>query len=624
MFKKLKTKLQHQGSSNDYPGSSGQPNDFQVKASTIQEALNQQGPSIPELFADGPSLANTEQCKQLLRITDKFRVQEIPVLNDNLYGEYKRSGDRKSYEDPYFARRAEMTAHALSAYVSPQPEQHLNELQKHIDAICNEPSWVVPAHTRCRVDLFNAETGFALAQIVDLLRDKMDRNLVNRVYQEIDKRILTPYEQNGRNEEWFSAVNNWNGVVNSSVGSCFLLMPIDPKRAANGASQALEGLSHYINKGFGSDGATTEGVGYWQYGLSYLTAFLELLSTRTGGRVDLLTNPRLATIASSAAKLQLGPNKFAPFADADEEKMTFTPGFVSRISDRLGQPELRNLLALPQGGSFSQSTVAISKSALVFRDLAWWNGDMPPADTNIGDSVLPDTGITRMAIKSGQSPPLVVIAKAGHNGEEHNHCDVGSFVVHFNDANYITDPGKGLYNKQYFDAKTRYQTLWPRSDGHSVPIPANKLQGVGDKFRGSISGINQEGNGKSIDIDFAGAYEGCSDLRFLKRHISIQDENGRYVVYVQDTCSFTNQQPFRSQFMTFMDVNQENDKSVIINGPHQAMRMTVLEPESATLRIEDLSEESKKQKKPKPLRRIVADVREPSKDYCIKLKLEVQ
>ncbi|KAG2176327.1 hypothetical protein INT43_005561 [Umbelopsis isabellina] len=624
MFKKLKAKLQHQGSSNDYPGSSGQTNDFQVKASTIQEALNQQGPSIPELSADGPSLANTEQCKQLLRITDKFRVQDIPVLNDHLYGEYKRTGDRKSYEDPYFARRAEMTAHALAAYVSSQPEQHINELQKHIDAICNEPCWVVPAHTRCKVDLFNAETGFALAQIVDVLRDKMDGNLVNRVYQEIDKRILTPYEQNGRNEEWFSAVNNWNGVVNSSVGSCFLLMPIDPKRAANGASQALEGLSHYINKGFGSDGATTEGVGYWQYGLSYLTAFLELLSTRTGGKVDLLTHPRLATIASSAAKLQLGPNKFAPFADADEEKMTFTPGFVSRISDRLGQPELKNLLALPQGGSFSQSTVAISKSALVFRDLAWWNGDMPPADTNIGDSVLPDTGITRMSIKSGSSPPLVVIAKAGHNGEEHNHCDVGSFVVHFADANYITDPGKGLYNKQYFDAKTRYQTMWPRSDGHSVPIPANKLQGVGEKFRGSISGVNQEGNGKSIDIDFAGAYEGCPDLSFLKRHISIQDENGRYVVYVQDTGSFTNQQPLRSQFMTFMDVNQENDKSVIINGPHQAMRMTVLEPESATLHIEDLSEESQKQKKPKPLRRIVADVREPSKDYCIKVKLEVQ
>jgi hypothetical protein len=214
MFQKLKAKLHHQGSSNDYPGSSGHTNDFKVKASKIQESLNSQGPSIPELSANGQNLANSEQCKQLLRITERFRVQEIPVLNDHLYGEYKRSGDRKSYEDPYFARRAEMTAHAISAYVSAQPEQHLNDLQRHIDAICNEPSWVVPAHTRCKVDLFNAETAFALAQIVDLLHDKMDRNLINRVYQEIDMRVLTPYEQHGRSEEWFASTNNWNAYAN--------------------------------------------------------------------------------------------------------------------------------------------------------------------------------------------------------------------------------------------------------------------------------------------------------------------------------------------------------------------------------------------------------------------------
>lgn len=629
MFKKLAAKLnqysENSASSNELAGKSNcAVLDFDP--SILYDSLSQsQAPSIGELPTDGQALLNTEQCKQLLRITEKFRTAQIPMLTETLYGEYKRSGDRKSFEDPYFARRAQLTAHALSTYVSAQPEQHLHALQEHISIICDEPCWVVPAHTRCQVDLFNAETAFALAQIVDLLRNKLDAGLVQRVYAEIDRRVLAPYEQNGRSEWWFSSSNNWNGVVNSSVASCFLLVPVDPKRAAHGVAQALKGLEHYINNGFTVDGATTEGVGYWQYGLSYLTAFFELLNTKTHGKINLLENNRIANIASSASKLQLGPNKFAPFADAEEDKMTFSPGFVSRLSVRLRQPELLNLLALPEGGSFSQSTVAISKSSLIFRDLAWWNGTIPTSTNIMCDAVLQDTGIARMVVNFALSPPLVVIAKAGHNGEEHNHCDIGSFVIHYDGDNFVTDPGKGLYNKQYFDPKTRYETLWARSDGHSVPVIENRLQGVGERFRGTISGIHFETNSKIIQMDLSKAYD-CPDLLHYQRQISAYADNGIYIITLIDTFQFSSPQTIRSQLMTFQEVQQASPFSVSVYGHCSNMVINLVEPQSngASLVIEDLSAESQRQKKPKALKRIVARPGQAGKHQSIKIIFEVR
>lgn len=628
MLKKLAAKLHHssdnQNSSSELAGANDERLAFD--SSVLEDALLQgRGSSISELPADGQSLSETEQCKQLLRITEKFRTAQIPELSESLYAVYKRTGDRKSYEDPYFARRAQLTAHALSAYVSSQPEPHIKALQEHILTICDEPCWVVPAHTRCQVDLFNAETAFALAQIVDLLRDKLDGGLVRRVHQEIDRRVLTPYEQSGRSEWWFLSSNNWNGVVNSSVGSCFLLVPVDPNRAVSGVSQALDGLKTYINNGFASDGATTEGVGYWQYGLSYLTAFLELLAARSLGKINLLQKARIATIASSASKLQLGPNKFAPFADADEDKMTFSPGFVSRLADRLGQPELRNLLTLPERGSFSQSTVAISKTSLIFRDLAWWNGELPTSSDKISDAILPDTGVARMVVNSSSSPPLVIIAKAGHNGEEHNHCDIGSFVIHHLGENLITDPGKGLYNKEYFDPKTRYKSLWARSDGHSVPVIGGRLQGVGSQFRGSVSGINIDGNAKTLQIDLTRAYD-LSDLQNCQRQINAYEQNGVYIATLIDTFQFSTPQTVRSQFMTFQDVQANSQFSVSVNSPHSSMILTMFEPQnnSSSLVVEDLSEESQKQKKPKPLKRIVACLSEPALQQTVKISFEIR
>lgn len=567
------------------------------------------GKSIPELpKRNSKSTWNSQKCKELIRITEKQRVNTNTVLTQDLYNEYQKSGNRKSYEDPYFLRRVQLTSYTLYCYGLDEERDlpyYIQFLHATIATICDEPTWVVPAHIRCKVDLFNAETAFALAQVVEVVGHMLDPSLVARVYQEIDKRVLTPYEQSGRSEWWYSSPNNWNGVVNSSVGACFLLVPLDPARAIRGVSQALEGLKTYLNDGFGHDGATVEGVGYWQYGLSYLTAFFEMIRARSNGAIDLLLDPRIACIASSARKLQLGPNKFAPFGDAEEDKMTFSPGFISKLAERLNQPEFLNMLAIPAGGSFSQSNVALSKSALVLRDLAWWDGNLPQPPIELTDAVLPNTGVARMILSSSRLPQLVVMAKAGHNGEEHNHCDIGSFVIHFDGENYITDPGKGLYTKQYFDPKTRYLSDWPKSLIHSVPVIAQQLQGVGSQYAGTISNVEVQDNAKTIGIDMSRAYT-VPTLKSFQRLIRAHEEADAYVIEISDTIDANPQVNVMEAFLTYLPYRQDAPDRVTLLGKNATMEMTVVQPRTGNEKfvVQELSDLTREQKKNKSLYKI--------------------
>ena len=48
------------------------------------------------------------------------------------------------------------------------------------------------------------------------------------------------------------------------------------------------------------------------------------------------------------------------------------------------------------------------------------------------------------------SKGLYLAVKGGHNGESHNHLDVGCIVVYHDGAPVIIDPGVGSYNNGFF------------------------------------------------------------------------------------------------------------------------------------------------------------------------------
>lgn len=112
-------------------------------------------------------------------------------------------------------------------------------------------------------------------------------------------------------------------------------------------------------------------------------------------------------------------------------------------------------------------------------------------------------------------------AKGGHNGESHNHNDIGHFMCVYEGEMLLADLGAGEYTKDYFGAG-RYGILCNRSMGHSVPIINGLEQEKGRDYQAGNFSWNDES--KELTISFAKAYpKGC--IEEIERKIRITDEN---------------------------------------------------------------------------------------------------
>ena len=144
-------------------------------------------------------------------------------------------------------------------------------------SICEETTWVLPAHEEQgpdfwdlkpsprqkpfgahtaltrepdAIDLFCAETGASLAETIHLLGDRLAPEVVQRVRQEVERRIFRPYLAYGRKHWWYKGALNWNGVCNGSIALAFLRLQRDPQTLTEAIEQVLEGFEAYIATGF--------------------------------------------------------------------------------------------------------------------------------------------------------------------------------------------------------------------------------------------------------------------------------------------------------------------------------------------------------------------------------------
>ena len=107
---------------------------------------------------------------------------EFFSLRYSAYKIYAHTGERQTFQGPYYRRRYQLGITSLLALIYPEEEKYLTFLMDKIFDVCNEYSWCIPAHQpnylekirHEHLDLFSAETGFTLAQIYTLLHDRLD------------------------------------------------------------------------------------------------------------------------------------------------------------------------------------------------------------------------------------------------------------------------------------------------------------------------------------------------------------------------------------------------------------------------------------------------------------------
>lgn len=473
---------------------------------------------LPELAAMTPSQrADTAPGRDVLEwARAAFEVQTIPETTYTLYREYRRSGVRETYEKPYYEKRTLLTQEVMAAWFTGD-DTRLNRIDDLIWSICEETTWVFPAHEKksWTVDLFSAETASELAHVSLLLGDRLPEELRTRIYDEADRRIFVPYLEHHADYWWDEGGNNWTGVCAGSIGEAALILERDPTRLARILQLVIAQLGRFTDNAFAKDGGSLEGMSYWNYGLLHLVGFSEMMRARTNGAVDLLQGDRMRAIAAFPLSVAIGPGRFASFSDSRESSppMAF---LTARLAERTGCAGLRSLTP----ALFSWRLTS------VLRNVIWWNAAGQP-NLEYANAFLPDSGIARLSGAAG-GVPIVLVARAGHNDEPHNHNDVGSFVLSAGQRTYLCDPGGGFYSRQYFSTE-RYDNIFASSYGHSVPRIARGQQAPGEKHRGVIESLNDH----AVRIGFAEAYT-VPELKQADRVISLQDNEA----VIEDTFAF--------------------------------------------------------------------------------------
>lgn len=521
-------------------------------AAEIEAMLRTAGPVslFPELDAADPqALLETPSGRALFEWAQTI-LDEIPQLTYSLYRTFRRTGTRVEFDTPYRGRRRMLTQASLLAWFEPSNAAHIDRVSDVVWAICEETTWVSPPSEGPEwvIDLTNAETAAQLAAVTLLLGDRVPEEVRERMRQEVDRRILTNFLEHHDSDRhwWADGRNNWTGACAGAIGEAALVFERDPERLARILALVAAHLNRYIENGFEADGGCLEGVDYWRYGLLCLVSCSKMLAERTAGGVDLLAHPKMRLIAEYPLVMAVGDGTFASFADSGQS-VPLPPSVTVPLVERTGVAEL---LALTREDELWRNRLGVA-----LRDLLWWDGSSPEM-TFRSDVILPASGIARLAGEANGTP-VIVVAKAGHNDEPHNHNDVGSVVVSAGGVTYLCDPGSGAYVQSYFGPE-RYNNLFTRSLGHGVPYIGGTEQAAGARYRGELRRTGD----KVVEIDFRAAYP-VEQLEAAVRRIAIEPDGA---VTLTDTFSFTGDGlAVQEGFMTWQDVEVDGSTARVVS-----------------------------------------------------------
>ena len=408
-----------------------------------------------------------------------------------------------------------MDVSALLALIYPEEEKYLLRLMDEIYVICDEYTWCLPAHQKVlevndnsKIDLFASETGFALAEICEILGDRLDTLIKNRVDAELERRIFTSFLSTDSYSWWERGTINWTAVCICSVAGAFMLRR--PEKARELIPRFQKAMVSYLS-GFEDDGICTEGCGYWHYGFGFFTVYADMLKTFTDGELDWFADEKVKTISAFIQKMFLSENACVSFSDGGNT-LRYHLGLCHYLKSIY--PDTISVYA-PE---FSYNYDSCGRFCLQLRSALW-------LDENIYYSPASREKSTEYYAENSQwfikrTSAYGFAAKGGHNNEPHNHNDIGSFIFAKNGKQLLADLGSGLYTRQYFDKNTRYSILECSSRSHSLPIIDGNIQVFGQKK--AAKDVKFE-NG-IFSLDLAPAYE-CDGLTSIRRTFSFTEDS---------------------------------------------------------------------------------------------------
>ncbi len=452
----------------------------------------------------------------------------LPEIPDFLYEAFHRSGERLEFENLYFERRRRLAraAIALLRCQNRGPERTALEasLKNKLEAIHQEESWSLPAHVKAHsgkdpltIDLFSAETANTVAEIMELFGHCMPNELVETLSSRLEREFFENYLNRYSEFWWTSSPNNWNAVCHQGVIGAALTQLEDTALLAKLLVVAGRCLENYIG-GFADDGGSSEGPGYWAFGFGKYAQLSAQLEKRTQGQLSLIgESAKYKQIARYGPSMVLPGNKLVNFSDCTPG-IVHWPWLLNYLGTRLDEPLCRQLGAQHFRDLLSKGLQPHARHANFgyLKEFMLLHGEQVHSGTspfNPGDIYLKDLGVI-VSHGGGQGGERWhFAAKAGHNGEFHNHNDCGSYILNIGEESIIEEIGAPEYVKAYFQAETRYHFLAARTRGHSLAVINGCEQSAGVEYSTKVVHYRNDAEHMSTSMDLTGAYPeaaGCS------------------------------------------------------------------------------------------------------------------
>lgn len=449
----------------------------------------------------------------------------IPQVPYSTYVDFYKDGSRKEFEESYFERRKQLTA--LGLYLQwNNSKDAIDYFQELLWTISNEFSWCLAAHLQYGedtfgdepakvIDLFSAETAQTLSEIIVIHEEKIDSLLCNHIKKQIKDRVIDPFIN--KNWEWETATHNWSAVCGGCIGITALLIEKEEKQklVLDKVERALE---FYIS-GFGDDGATLEGIGYWSYGFGYYI-YYKALKNEIYSQDNQEESSKIKAIANFPQSIQISEKVFLPFSDVPPN-MILPSGLVSYLHNKynIKVPVIEEISAFDFDHCY--------RWAHVSRNLWWTSGEILKKELANDSCYFQDA---KWMVH--RKDKLFFAIKGGSNNEPHNHNDVGSFVAAIDGEIILTDLGAGAYTKGYFGSE-RYTYNHTRSYWHSVPFINNCEQEEGN-IESTI--IKQDINSENIEFnsELSQMYPSAQIKNFYRK---AKFENNKAILSIKDSIS---------------------------------------------------------------------------------------
>ena len=500
--------------------------------------------------------AKDQKLWEHVRTSDDFarHRKEIKELYDHFFDEPPRVSTFKeiyTVNDPSAWKRLfQLMSSAMMSLIYPDNEEYFDNLLETLWVYCDEYTWAALGHYNeyynrtpadydiGLIDIYAASMGLTIAEIKNLMGDRIPKLLRDRISAELKRHIIDPYCE--RTYFWEKHPNNWSAVCAGGVGG--VLIYEAPDLYLKYKDRLNASMQVYIDS-YKDDGVCAEGCAYWGFGFGFFADFAMLQREFSGGKDDWFKNEKVKKIAMFIQKTFLQRDVLITFSDCNTTE-GYWLGLPHMMKDIYGD----DIEKLP---SDVATITRYQHFPFLLRSVIYYNPDYVADDIekNVTYFMPESAWLTKRTENYG------IALKGGNNGESHNHNDIGNFILARNDKEIICDIGAGPYSPDYHGAK-RYTFFAPSSFSHNVPF----FGGIGqDGIRRDDVLIDFDEKKSTAVLDITNGY-GYDAVQKVVRTFKLNDDN----VKVEDEFALKEGTVTTERFVTAIKPS-EDDKYIVID-----------------------------------------------------------